>query len=80
MVLKDPDFQEQDPNFLSRSERYDQAVRKSAQMILKLREFDISDPDEIYYYKKYVTHIFTRDWFWQTLSELMYRLNIDPSF
>uniref|UniRef100_H3C704 Acyl-CoA oxidase 1, palmitoyl n=1 Tax=Tetraodon nigroviridis TaxID=99883 RepID=H3C704_TETNG len=51
MVLNDPDFQEQDPNFLSRSQRYDQAVRKSAQMILKLREFGISDPDEIYYYK-----------------------------
>lgn len=63
MVLNDPDFQEQDPNFLSRSERYDQAVRKSAQMILKLREFDISDPDEIYYYKKYVAHIFTCDCF-----------------
>ncbi|TNM86146.1 hypothetical protein fugu_008417 [Takifugu bimaculatus] len=54
MVLNDPDFQEQDPNFLSRSERYDQAVRKSAQMILKLREFGISDPDEIYYYKNCV--------------------------
>lgn len=60
MVLNDPDFQEQDPNFLSRSERYDQAVRKSAQMILKLREFGISDPDEIYYYKKYVFPLFPR--------------------
>lgn len=65
MVLNDPDFQEQDPNFLSRSERYDQAVRKSAQMILKLREFGISDPDEIYYYKKYVSHRLT-DWFCQS--------------
>lgn len=66
MVLNDPDFQEQDPNFLSRSERYDQAVRKSAQMILKLREFGISDPDEIYYYKKYVFPVWTRDLSWQT--------------
>lgn len=66
MVLNDPDFKEQDPNFLSRSERYDQAVRKSAQMILKLREFDISDPDEIYYYKKYVIHIFILHLFQQT--------------
>lgn len=65
MVLNDPDFQEQDPNFLSRSERYDQAVRKSAQMILKLREFGISDPDEIYYYKKYVARRLT-DWFCQS--------------
>lgn len=70
MVLNDPDFQEQDPNFLSRSERYDQAVRKSAQMILKLREFGISDPDEIYYYKKYVFPIFTRDFSWQTCPTL----------
>uniref|UniRef100_A0A8C4HYT9 Acyl-coenzyme A oxidase n=1 Tax=Dicentrarchus labrax TaxID=13489 RepID=A0A8C4HYT9_DICLA len=54
MVLNDPDFQEEDPNFLSRSERYDQAVRKSAQMILKLREYGIADPEEIYCYKKYV--------------------------
>lgn len=54
MVLNDPDFKEEDPNFLSRSERYDQAVRKSAQMILKIREYGIADPDEIYYYKKYV--------------------------
>uniref|UniRef100_A0A7N6FBR4 Acyl-coenzyme A oxidase n=1 Tax=Anabas testudineus TaxID=64144 RepID=A0A7N6FBR4_ANATE len=48
LVLNDPDFKEEDPNFLSRSERYDQAVRKSAQMILKLREYGIADPDEIY--------------------------------
>ncbi|XP_029006509.1 peroxisomal acyl-coenzyme A oxidase 1 isoform X1 [Betta splendens] len=54
LVLNDPDFWEDDPNFLSRSERYDQAVRKSAQMILKLREYGISDPDEIYCYKNCV--------------------------
>ncbi|XP_047435290.1 peroxisomal acyl-coenzyme A oxidase 1 isoform X2 [Mugil cephalus] len=51
LVFSDPDFQEDDPNFLSRSERYDQAVRKSAQMILKLREYGIADPEEIYFYK-----------------------------
>ncbi|XP_042280318.1 peroxisomal acyl-coenzyme A oxidase 1 isoform X1 [Thunnus maccoyii] len=54
MVLSDPDFQEEDPNFLSRSERYDQAIRKSAQMILKLREYGIADPEEIYCYKSCV--------------------------
>lgn len=54
MVLSDPDFKEEDPNFLSRSERYDQAVRKSAQMILKLREYGVADPEEIICYKKYV--------------------------
>ncbi|XP_029992440.1 peroxisomal acyl-coenzyme A oxidase 1 isoform X2 [Sphaeramia orbicularis] len=51
MVLSDPDFKEEDPNFLSRSERYEQAVRKSAQMILKLREYGIADPEEIICYK-----------------------------
>ncbi|XP_070828845.1 peroxisomal acyl-coenzyme A oxidase 1 isoform X2 [Chaetodon trifascialis] len=51
LVLSDPDFQDEDPNFLSRSERYDQAVKKSAQMILKIREHGISDPEEIYCYK-----------------------------
>ncbi|XP_077462145.1 peroxisomal acyl-coenzyme A oxidase 1 isoform X2 [Stigmatopora argus] len=54
MVLSDPDFKEEDPNFLSRSERYDQAVKKSAQMILKLREYGIADPEEIYCYKSCV--------------------------
>uniref|UniRef100_A0A672Z0H0 Acyl-coenzyme A oxidase n=1 Tax=Sphaeramia orbicularis TaxID=375764 RepID=A0A672Z0H0_9TELE len=54
MVLSDPDFKEEDPNFLSRSERYEQAVRKSAQMILKLREYGIADPEEIICYKRYV--------------------------
>ncbi|XP_035258793.1 peroxisomal acyl-coenzyme A oxidase 1 isoform X2 [Anguilla anguilla] len=51
MVISDPDFQHEDLNFLSRSERYDAAVKKSAQMILKLREYGISDPEEIYCYK-----------------------------
>ncbi|XDV36026.1 hypothetical protein PO909_005878 [Leuciscus waleckii] len=51
LVISDPDFQHEDLNFLSRSERYDAAVRKSAQMILKLREYGISDPEEIYSYK-----------------------------
>ncbi|KAK5926447.1 hypothetical protein CgunFtcFv8_022018 [Champsocephalus gunnari] len=54
LVFSDPDFNEEDPNFLSRSDRYDQAVRKSAQMILKLREYGIADPEEIYCYKKMV--------------------------
>ncbi|KAL6110252.1 acox1 [Pungitius sinensis] len=54
MVFSDPDFKEEDPNFLSRSERYDQAVKKSAQMILKLREYGIADPEEIYCYKNMV--------------------------
>ncbi|XP_028301935.1 peroxisomal acyl-coenzyme A oxidase 1 isoform X2 [Gouania willdenowi] len=54
LVFSDEDFKEQDPNFLSRSERYDQAVRKSAQMILKIRDYGISDPEEIYYYKSTV--------------------------
>nr|XP_057925438.1 peroxisomal acyl-coenzyme A oxidase 1 isoform X2 [Doryrhamphus excisus] len=51
LVINDSDFKEEDPNFLSRSERYDQAVRKSAQMILKMREYGIADPEEIYFYK-----------------------------
>uniref|UniRef100_A0A3Q3KRE5 Acyl-coenzyme A oxidase n=1 Tax=Monopterus albus TaxID=43700 RepID=A0A3Q3KRE5_MONAL len=54
LVFNDPDFEEEDPNFLSRSERYDQAVRKSARMILKMREYGIGHPDEIYFFKKYV--------------------------
>ncbi|XP_077055236.1 peroxisomal acyl-coenzyme A oxidase 1 isoform X4 [Siphateles boraxobius] len=58
LVISDPDFQHEDLNFLSRSERYDAAVRKSAQMILKLREYGISDPDEIYSYKSVVKGVY----------------------
>ncbi|XP_030638493.1 peroxisomal acyl-coenzyme A oxidase 1 isoform X1 [Chanos chanos] len=54
LVVNDPDFQHEDLNFLSRSERYEAAVKKSAQMILKLREYGISDPEEIYFYKSVV--------------------------
>uniref|UniRef100_A0A8C8H2W6 Acyl-coenzyme A oxidase n=1 Tax=Oncorhynchus tshawytscha TaxID=74940 RepID=A0A8C8H2W6_ONCTS len=54
LVISDPDFQSEDLNFLSRSERYDAAVKKSAHMILKLREYGISDPEEIYCYKSCV--------------------------
>ncbi|KAL1006051.1 hypothetical protein UPYG_G00067240 [Umbra pygmaea] len=54
LVISDPDFQSEDLNFLSRSERYDAAVKKSAQMILKLRKYGISDPEEIYCYKSCV--------------------------
>uniref|UniRef100_A0A1A8PNJ9 Acyl-coenzyme A oxidase n=1 Tax=Nothobranchius rachovii TaxID=451742 RepID=A0A1A8PNJ9_9TELE len=54
LVFSDPDFNAEDPNFLSYSERYDQSVRKSAQMILKLREYAIADPEEIHQYKSCV--------------------------
>ncbi|XP_010887717.1 peroxisomal acyl-coenzyme A oxidase 1 isoform X2 [Esox lucius] len=52
LVISDPDFQSEDLNFLTRSERYEAAVRKSAQMIVKLRKYGISDPEEIYCYKR----------------------------
>uniref|UniRef100_A0A3B4ENI7 Acyl-coenzyme A oxidase n=1 Tax=Pygocentrus nattereri TaxID=42514 RepID=A0A3B4ENI7_PYGNA len=52
LVINDPDFQHDDPNFMSRSERYDAAVKKSSQMIMKLRDYGISDPEEIYFYKR----------------------------
>uniref|UniRef100_A0A1A8J0P6 Acyl-coenzyme A oxidase n=1 Tax=Nothobranchius kuhntae TaxID=321403 RepID=A0A1A8J0P6_NOTKU len=54
LVFSDPDFNAEDPNFLSYSERYDQSVRKSTQMILKLREYAIADPEEIHQYKSCV--------------------------
>ncbi|XP_029456328.1 peroxisomal acyl-coenzyme A oxidase 1 isoform X1 [Rhinatrema bivittatum] len=54
LVLNDPDFQHEDANFLSRSERYEVAVKKSSQMVMKIREHGISDPEEIYWFKSYV--------------------------
>ncbi|KAM9597481.1 peroxisomal acyl-coenzyme A oxidase 1 isoform 4-T5 [Trichechus inunguis] len=52
LILKDPDFQHEDPNFLTRSQRYEVAVRKSAIMVQKMREFSIADPEEIMWFKK----------------------------
>ncbi|XP_029456329.1 peroxisomal acyl-coenzyme A oxidase 1 isoform X2 [Rhinatrema bivittatum] len=52
LVLNDPDFQHEDANFLSRSERYEVAVKKSSQMVMKIREHGISDPEEIYWFKR----------------------------
>ncbi|TSK62588.1 Peroxisomal acyl-coenzyme A oxidase 1 [Bagarius yarrelli] len=52
LVINDPDFQHEDLNFLSRSERYDAAVKKSVQMFSKIRDYGISDPEEIYSYKR----------------------------
>lgn len=54
LVINDPDFQHEDLNFLSRSQRYEQAIRKSSLMVMKLREYGITDPDEIYWFKRYL--------------------------
>ncbi|XP_015359767.1 peroxisomal acyl-coenzyme A oxidase 1 [Marmota marmota marmota] len=52
LIMNDPDFQHEDYNFLTRSQRYEVAVKKSASMVKKLREFGIADPDEIMWFKK----------------------------
>lgn len=52
LVLSDPVFQHEDANFLSRSERYEVAIKKSSNMVLKMREYGISDPEEIYWFKR----------------------------
>ncbi|XP_067403689.1 peroxisomal acyl-coenzyme A oxidase 1 isoform X2 [Emydura macquarii macquarii] len=52
LVLNDPDFQNEDLNFLSRSQRYEVAIKKSARLVVKLREYGIADPDEIYWFKR----------------------------
>ncbi|XP_068932437.1 peroxisomal acyl-coenzyme A oxidase 1 isoform X2 [Petaurus breviceps papuanus] len=52
MILNDPDFKHEDLNFLTRSEQYDMAVKKSAMMVKKMRDFGIADPEEIMWFKK----------------------------
>jgi acyl-CoA oxidase len=52
LILNDPDFQHEDYNFLTRSQRYEVAVKKSATMVKKMREFGIADPEEIMWFKK----------------------------
>ncbi|XP_070595973.1 peroxisomal acyl-coenzyme A oxidase 1 isoform X3 [Erythrolamprus reginae] len=52
IIENDPSFKHEDVNFLSRSERYELAIKKSAFMVVKLREYGIADPDEIYWFKR----------------------------
>ncbi|XP_053155314.1 peroxisomal acyl-coenzyme A oxidase 1 isoform X2 [Hemicordylus capensis] len=52
LVSNDPSFKHEDVNFLSRSQRYEVAIKKSALMVMKLREYGIADPDEIYWFKR----------------------------
>ncbi|KAM3921194.1 peroxisomal acyl-coenzyme A oxidase 1 isoform 1-T1 [Leptodactylus fuscus] len=54
LVINDPDFQHEDPNFLSRSERYELAIKKSAKMVEKMRQHGIADPEEIFWFKSFV--------------------------
>lgn len=54
LILNDPDFQHEDLNFLTRSRRYEVAVKKSASMVHKIREFGLSDPEEITWFKNSV--------------------------
>ncbi|XP_018427966.1 PREDICTED: peroxisomal acyl-coenzyme A oxidase 1 isoform X1 [Nanorana parkeri] len=54
LVINDPAFHNEDPNFLSRSERYELAIKKSSQMVKKMRDHGISDPEEIYWFKSFV--------------------------
>lgn len=54
MILSDPDLQHEDLNFLSRSQRYEVAVKKSATTVKKIREFGLADPDEILWFKNFV--------------------------
>ncbi|XP_053155313.1 peroxisomal acyl-coenzyme A oxidase 1 isoform X1 [Hemicordylus capensis] len=56
LVSNDPSFKHEDVNFLSRSQRYEVAIKKSALMVMKLREYGIADPDEIYWFKSSVHH------------------------
>ncbi|XP_027728564.1 peroxisomal acyl-coenzyme A oxidase 1 isoform X2 [Vombatus ursinus] len=52
LILNDPDFKHEDLNFLTRSQRYEIAVRKSATVVKKIRDFGIADPEEIMWFKK----------------------------
>ncbi|XP_034264504.1 peroxisomal acyl-coenzyme A oxidase 1 isoform X1 [Pantherophis guttatus] len=54
IITNDPSFRHEDVNFLSRSERYEVAIKKSALMVMKLREYGIADPDEIYWFKSFL--------------------------
>uniref|UniRef100_A0AAZ3Q404 Acyl-coenzyme A oxidase N-terminal domain-containing protein n=1 Tax=Oncorhynchus tshawytscha TaxID=74940 RepID=A0AAZ3Q404_ONCTS len=76
LVISDPDFQSEDLNFLSRSERYDAAVKKSAQMILKLREYGISDPEEIYCYKRFEVQVAVSMLLWTHGSKTQHLLKL----
>ncbi|KAM6468967.1 peroxisomal acyl-coenzyme A oxidase 1 isoform 2-T2 [Liasis olivaceus] len=51
-IANEASFKHEDVNYLSRSQRYEIAIKKSALMVMKLREYGIADPDEIYWFKR----------------------------
>uniref|UniRef100_J3SDY5 Acyl-coenzyme A oxidase n=1 Tax=Crotalus adamanteus TaxID=8729 RepID=J3SDY5_CROAD len=50
-IIAKESFNHEDVNFLSRSQRYEVAIKKSAFMVVKLRELGIADPEEIFWFK-----------------------------
>uniref|UniRef100_T1DMI4 Acyl-coenzyme A oxidase n=1 Tax=Crotalus horridus TaxID=35024 RepID=T1DMI4_CROHD len=50
-IIAKESFNHEDVNFLSRSQRYEVAIKKSAFMVMKLRELGIADPEEIFWFK-----------------------------
>ncbi|XP_069785100.1 peroxisomal acyl-coenzyme A oxidase 1 isoform X3 [Narcine bancroftii] len=54
LALNDPELQHKEVNFLTCSERYDVAVKKSSLMVRKIQEHAISNPEEIMSFKRYV--------------------------
>ncbi|XP_049626735.1 peroxisomal acyl-coenzyme A oxidase 1 isoform X2 [Suncus etruscus] len=54
MILSDPEFHHENLNFLSRSQRYEVALKKSAYMVKKIKEFGIGDPEELMWFKSFV--------------------------
>ncbi|KAL7989430.1 hypothetical protein Chor_012096 [Crotalus horridus] len=51
-IIAKESFNHEDVNFLSRSQRYEVAIKKSAFMVMKLRELGIADPEEIFWFKR----------------------------
>ncbi|XP_077862206.1 LOW QUALITY PROTEIN: peroxisomal acyl-coenzyme A oxidase 1-like [Saccoglossus kowalevskii] len=51
LVCDDPDFQQEDPNFLSRDELYTSAVRRGVMIEKKILQLNITDAKEQYWFR-----------------------------
>ncbi|KAM3922478.1 peroxisomal acyl-coenzyme A oxidase 1-like isoform 2-T2 [Leptodactylus fuscus] len=54
VVINDPDFQHEDLNFLSRSERYEVAIKKSAKMAQHMQTLGLLNHEEIFWFRNFV--------------------------
>ncbi|XP_019628558.1 PREDICTED: peroxisomal acyl-coenzyme A oxidase 1-like [Branchiostoma belcheri] len=69
LALNDPDFQHEDLNFMSREQQYETQLKKGIAMITKMKELNITDFWDQYYY---TTAVLVSDGYPMSVHERMF--------